>query len=232
MVEGTKKRLPVMLSDTTDPYLPLEAKYGVTGRCVEVLAKNGFPLLIVTKSDLVTRDIDIFKQTRTVVTMTITTLNEDIARIIEPHAPSPEARFDALRKIIDAGIPTVVRIDPVIPTVNSQKRELEAVIAKAAEIGVKQITSSTMKIACGLLPILKRERPSLFKRLTESYEDGEWIAGYKYLNKEKRMKILKDLRALVLKYRLEFATCREGFPDLNTVICDGTSWCRAFPCFY
>jgi len=166
MAEGTKIRLPVMLSDTTDPYQPLEKRYEITRRCLEVLAKHVFPLLIVTKSDLVTRDIDIFKQTSTVVSMTITTQREDVRRLIEPHAPPSNLRFTALQKIADEGIPTVVRIDPIIPTVNSDEKDLEAIVAQAAEIGVKQITASTMKPVRGFFTSLKARNLEVFKRLS------------------------------------------------------------------
>jgi DNA repair photolyase len=226
MVQGTRTRLPVMLSDATDPYQPLERKHRITRRCLEVLAEHDFPLLIVTKSDLVTRDIDVFKRTRSVVSMTITTPREDIASLIEPHAPPPDSRFSALRKIADEGIPTVVRIDPIIPTVNSDEEDLDAIVSKAAEIGVKQITASTMKPIRGFFPSLRRKNPELCERLIKVYADGDWISGYKYLGEEKRVRILSWLRKTVLRVGLEFATCREGLADVNTVICDGTACCR------
>jgi len=69
MAENTSPRLPVMFSDATDPYQPLEKKYEITRQCLEALADRGFPLLIVTKSDMVTRDIDIFQKTCTVVSI-------------------------------------------------------------------------------------------------------------------------------------------------------------------
>jgi DNA repair photolyase len=226
MAEDTRTRLPVMLSDTTDPYQPLEKKYRITRRCLEVLAKHGFPLLIVTKSDLVTRDIDIFKQTRTVISMTITTPREDIANIIEPYAPPPSSRFSALRKIADKGISTVVRIDPIIPSVNSDEQDLEAIVSEGAEIGVKQVTASTMKPVRGFFSSLRKGNPELFERLSRVYADGEWVSGYKYLSREERLRILKRLRTMVLKYGQEFGTCREGLPQLNTKLCDGTAYCR------
>ncbi len=215
-----------MLSDSTDPYQPLEKEYEITRRCLEVLADYGFPLLIVTKSDLVVRDIDIFKKTPTVVSMTITTNRDDISALIEPNAPKPDARFSALKKVSDEGIPTVVRVDPIIPTINSDGQDLESIISRASKIGVKQITASTMKAVKGLLPAIKRVNPALSWRLAKIYSDGEWIGGYKYLNKDLRLSILENLKTLAHKYGLEFATCREGFPQLNTAICDGTSYCR------
>ena len=98
MAETTRTKLPVMLSDTTDPYQPLERKHNLTRRIVEVLAAHGYPLLIVTKSPLVTRDLDLFKKTRTVVSMTITTPRQETAKKIEPYAPPPNQRFSALER--------------------------------------------------------------------------------------------------------------------------------------
>ena len=227
MAENTHQRLPVMFSDATDPYQPMERKYEITRRCLEVLADKSFPLLIVTKSDLVTRDIDVFKKTRTVVSMTITTPRREVAEIIEPYAPSFKARLSALKRIADEGIPTVVRIDPVIPTVNLNDEDLEAIISESAEIGVKQITVSTLKPVKGFFRALKKKHPRLFERLREAYRDGEWIMGYKYLNREVRLKIVERIRKKVLSYGLAFATCREGFSWLNTNICDGTAYCRS-----
>jgi len=226
MVRKTRLRLPVMFSDSTDPYQPLEREYKITRRCLEVLAEHGFPLLIVTKSDLVVRDIDIFKKTPTVVSMTITTSRSEIAGVIEPNAPNPHARFSALKKIADENIPTVVRIDPIIPGINSDVRDLERVVSEASRIGVKQITASTLKLVRGVLSTIGRVNPRLSRKLAEIYSDGEWIGGYKYLNRELRLKILSSLKSITQRYGLEFATCREGFPKLNTTLCDGTIYCR------
>ena len=186
MARGTRTRLPVMLSDTTDPYQPLEKECRITRRCIEVLADYSFPFLIVTKSDLAARDIDLFKQTRTVVSMSITTLREEIADLTEPFAPSPRLRFSALKKIADEGIPTVVRIDPIIPGLTSDRQDLEEIISRASETGVKQISASTMKPVRGFFKDLQAENPDLCTNLYEVYADGEWISGYKYLSREKR----------------------------------------------
>ncbi|MBS7656981.1 radical SAM protein [Candidatus Bathyarchaeota archaeon] len=226
MVETTKNRWPVMLSDSTDPYQPLEKEYEITRSCLYALTEKKFPILVVTKSNLVTRDIDLLRKTETVVSMTITTLREETAKTIEPHAPLPNSRFEALEQIADEGIPTVVRIDPIIPLVNWNIDELEKIVCHSADIGVKQITASTMKLVKGVFGSLKNENPRLFNTLQSSYSDGEWICGYKYLNREKRFKILSELKSIVAKHGLKFATCREGFPQLNNNICDGSAYCR------
>jgi len=227
MAERTKKRWPVMLSDTTDPYQPLEKEHEITRRCLKVLMEHGFPVLVVTKSDLVTRDLDVFKKNQTVVSMTITTPKDEVAKTIEPRAPPPSLRFRALEQIAAEGIPTVVRIDPIIPSVNWDPEQLEEIVSRAADIGVKQVTTSTLKLVRGLYPIVKSENPPLFDVLQEAYKKGEWVSGYKYLDKATRWNIISNLRDVVLKHGLKFASCREGFPQLSNTVCDGSIYFRS-----
>jgi len=226
MVKNTKHKLPVMMSDCTDPYQPLEAEHKITRRCAEVLAKHGFPLLIVTKSDMVMRDIDVFKRTPTVVAMTITTPNEEVAKLIEPFAPPPEKRLSALQKIVDGGVTAVARIDPILPTVNDGEKDFESLVSMLANIGVKQVTVATMKHVRGFFSTLKRTDPKIYARLAKEYAGGRWAVGYKYLPIEKRRRIIETLQPIVLKHGLAFASCREGLSAYNTTLCDGTAYCR------
>ena len=226
MAEQTKHKLPVMLSDCMDPYQPLEVDHKITRKCVEILAKHGFPLLIVTKSNLVTRDVDIFRRTRTVVSVSITTPREEIARMIEPSAPSPEKRLSALQKMVDEGITAVARIDPILPTINDSPKDLEKLVSTLADIGVKQVTMATMKHVRGFLPKLKQIDPEAHEQLAKEYLNGTWAVGYKYLPASKRRKIVETLRPIVLKHGLAFASCREGFSEYNTALCDGTGYLR------
>lgn len=226
MAGNTQHKFPVMMSDCTDPYQPLERECKITRRCAEILAKHSFPLLIVTKSDLVTRDIDIFKQTPTVVSITITTLREDIAAFLEPSAPSPDRRISALQKVADKDIPAVARIDPIIPTINDDEKDFERLVSTLADVGVKQVTIATMKPVKGFFSTLKQLNLEVYERLFRLYADGKWVVGYKYLREEQRRRILEKLCSIVLKHGLGFASCREGFPQLNTTLCDGTAYCR------
>jgi len=226
MARNTKNKLPVMMSDCTDPYQPLEAEYKISRRCAEVLAKHGFPLLIVTKSDMVVRDVDVFKRTPTVVAMTVSTLYEDVAKLIEPFAPPPKKRLSALQTIVDKGITTVARIDPILPTVNDDEKAFETLVSTLAEIGVKQVTVATMKHVRGFFSTFKESEPRACERLKREYVNGSWAVGYKYLPMEKRRKIIERLRPIVLKRGLAFASCREGLGEYNTTLCDGTAYCR------
>jgi len=183
-------------------------------------------LLIVTKSDMVTRDIDVFKRTPTVVAMTITTPHEEVAKLIEPFAPSPEKRFSALQKIVEEDITAVARIDPILPTVNDGEKDFESLVSILAGMGVKQVTVATMKHVRGFFSTLKQTYPKICERLAKEYIDGTWAVGYKYLPLEKRRRIIETLRPIVLKHGLAFASCREGLSEFNTKLCDGTAYCR------
>jgi len=215
-----------MISDCTDPYQPLEKDYEITRKCIQALSRHNFPLLMVTKSDLILRDIDVFKQTKTVVSMTVTTLAEDIAKITEPHSPSPNRRISALQKITENGIPAVARIDPMIPTINDNERDFEKLVSTLADIGVRQVTIATVKPVRGFFSFLRQNYPEICERLNRIYSDGKWVLGYKYLHEEKRLRILEKLRPIVLKYGLHFASCREGLEQYNTTLCDGSAYCR------
>lgn len=110
------QRGTVMLSSVTDPYQPVEVKYKLTRRCLEALALYQLPVSILTKSPLVLRDTDIIGDIKDMeVGITITTDEDRVRKIFEPHAPPIVARIDALRKLHKAGINTYVFIGPLLP---------------------------------------------------------------------------------------------------------------------
>ena len=226
MARNTRLKLPVMISDCTDPYQPLEKDYKITRKCIEALAKHDFPLLVVTKSDMVVRDVDVFRRTPTVVAITNTTPREEIASLVEPHAPPPEKRLSALQRIVESGVPAVSRIDPILPGLNDDLKDFESLVSSLASVGVRQVTVSTLKLVRGAFKEMKQTTPQVWKRLVGEYADGEWLVGYKYLHVEKRRRILEKLRPIVLRRGLGFASCREGFAELNTGLCDGSEHCR------
>lgn len=226
-VEGSKKRLPVMISDCTDPYQPLEAELELTRKCIQALSKRQFPILITTKSDLVVRDIDLLSQTSSSVAMTITTINHQISQLIEPNAPAPKSRIAALKRLARHGITTVARIDPIILHVNDDWCLFEELVEQLASAEVRQITISTLKPIHGFYEKVRSVKPALEAQIRKEYVAGKTILGYRYLPDETRTRIVQSARRIVLAHGLEFASCREGFPDLNTIICDGSSFLRS-----
>ncbi|MCE5209727.1 MAG: radical SAM protein [Chloroflexi bacterium] len=111
-----KKPDRVWMSGVCDPYQPLEAKYKLTRQCLEILAQNGWPVTVQTRSPLVVRDIDILKKGKDFdVGFSVTTADDRIRRLFEPSAPPIEARIKALDELHQAGIRTFVMIAPMLP---------------------------------------------------------------------------------------------------------------------
>jgi DNA repair photolyase len=110
------QKKPILLASVCDPYQPLEKKYKITRACLEVLLKHGFPVDILTKSDLVLRDLDLIKKFKQAeVGWSITTDDEKIKSLLEPYSPSIEARLKALETFHKAGIETYAFIGPILP---------------------------------------------------------------------------------------------------------------------
>jgi DNA repair photolyase len=130
----------IAIGTNTDPYQPIEKRYGVMRRILEVLERAGHPVGIVTKSALVQRDIDILSRMArrglAKVALSVTTLDANIARTMEPRAATPLRRLETLRRLADAGIPTSVMVAPVIPAIN--EAEIEHILEAASVAGVKE----------------------------------------------------------------------------------------------
>ncbi|GBE06338.1 MAG TPA: radical SAM protein [Nitrospirae bacterium] len=109
------ERGDIIMSSVTDPYQPVESKYMITRKCLEIIASHGFPVDILTKSPLVLRDIDIISEMNAEVGITITTDDDSIRRIFEPNAPVISARIEALKTLHKKGIDTYVFIGPCLP---------------------------------------------------------------------------------------------------------------------
>ncbi|GAA4775783.1 PA0069 family radical SAM protein [Stakelama sediminis] len=128
---------PIAFGTNTDPYQPIEREWRITRACIEILADCHHPLTITTKSDRVTRDIDLLtpmaKQRLAAVAVSITSLDPRTAMTVEPRAPTPARRLAAVEKLSAAGIPTYVSIAPVIPAITDH--ELEHLVARAAMAG-------------------------------------------------------------------------------------------------
>jgi DNA repair photolyase len=130
----------IAIGTNTDPYQPIEREYQVMRRILEVLDRYGHPVGIVTKSALVTRDLDILtrmaQRQLVKVALSVTTLDARLARLMEPRAATPARRIDALRQLSAAGVPVSVMVAPVIPALNDA--EIERILDAAAAAGVRE----------------------------------------------------------------------------------------------
>jgi len=154
---------PIALGTNTDPYQPIERQYRVTRSILELMLDCEHPVSIVTKSALVLRDLDLLgelaRRRLTRVFLSVTTLDDDLKRRMEPRAASPAARLGAVRRLAEAGVPAGVMYAPVIPAINDH--ELERIVEQAAKVGAESVGY--------LLLRLPREVKDLFY---------EWLAAH------------------------------------------------------
>ncbi len=130
----------IAIGTNTDPYQPIEGEQEIMRSILKVLERTNHPVAIVTKSALVTRDIDILSRMAekglAKVALSVTSLDRQLARKMEPRAATPERRLDALRQLSQAGIPTAVMVAPIIPSINDA--EIEAILTRAYEMGARE----------------------------------------------------------------------------------------------
>jgi DNA repair photolyase len=221
------KRRIISMSNSSDPYPPVEAELKLTRACIKLFAEEGCRLLVITKSDLVARDADLLAEMCAAVSVTITTLREEISRRLEPGAPDPSERLAALKKLADRGVPVAVRLDPVIPSINDG--DVEEIIEAAANAGVSHITSSTYKLRPDSWRRMRREFPDVAAQLAQLYfERGERHRNSWYLPLELRRKLMKRIRAACDERDLTFASCREDLAGLTSAAsCDGSHLVRS-----
>jgi DNA repair photolyase len=217
--------LPVSVSNSSDPYPSAsqadEAALGLTRAAVQMLAEARVPLLVVTKSPLVVRDLELLGRTPAVLSMTITTLDEAIAERLEPYAPPPRARLEALAAAARAGVATACRIDPLIPGLNDDGAMLARLCEALARAGVRRIISSTYKQRPDSWRRLTRVFPHVAARLQGLWDIRQRPSGYLYLSAGLRAELLGRLRELAHEHGLSFTVCREGLAGLSDGVCDG-----------
>ncbi len=142
----------IALSGVTDPYQPVEARLGITRRCLQVLAGFRNPVALITKSHLVTRDADILAEMAgydaAVVNVSITTLDRTLQRVMEPRAATPERRLDAIRELTAAGVPVRVMAAPIIPGLTDH--ELPSIVAAAADAGAADVGFIVVRLPHGV----------------------------------------------------------------------------------
>jgi DNA repair photolyase len=181
----------IAIGTATDPYQPAEKEYGVTRACLEELAKHeGLSISVITKSNQIVRDIDVFKRiaerSSLSLNVTITTLRPRLARLLEPRAPRPDLRVAAIKQLSDAGLAVGVSASPLIPGITDREGDLEAVAAAVRAAGAQWFFSNALFLmpssAKQFFPFVRQK----FPRLAKQYE--EWYAKNGYAPEEYRRK--------------------------------------------
>ena len=211
------------MANSSDPYVNLESSTSLTRQSLNILLPHGFRVLIITKApNLALQDLDIIRRGNCSLSVSVTTLDARKARLLEPRAPLPQERLKAISRLVKEGVPCSLRLDPIIPGINDD--ELDELVAKAAEAGISHIVASTYKAKPDSFRRVVGAFPQLRGTLANLYWiEGEVVGRARYLPKPLRSDLLKRARELAQDYGLSFATCREGFPQLQTApSCDGS----------
>lgn len=163
-----RTRCTIGTGSMCDPYLPFEAERHLTRRCLEIIDRYGFGLSILTKSDLILRDLDLFKsineKSRCVVAMTLTTYDEELCRIVEPRVCSTVRRVEVLKIMQKEGIPTVVWLCPLLPFINDTEENLIGILNYCESAGVRGILNFGMGVT-----LRDGDREYFYKKLDEHF---------------------------------------------------------------
>lgn len=210
----------VAMSNSSDPYPILERELLISRGCLQILTERGLRVQVVTKSDMVIRDIDLLSEMEAAVAVTITTMKDAVSRRLEPGAPLPSNRLEAVRRLTDSGIPVSVRIDPIIPGIN--EGEIEDLVLAASSAGAKHITTSTCKARPSSLRAICSAFPESGEALKALFQKGSRRAGSLYLPEDVRMRVIRDVEGITLRKGMTFSACREGVRPVAGVQCDGS----------
>jgi len=165
-----KRRGRVLLSSVTDAYQPLERKYRLTRGALGILSEYGYSIDILTKSDLVLRDLDLLTKMDDVeVGLTITSLDDGVRRAFEPGASTVQARLDALGKLSDAGLPTYAFIGPLLPYLSDEN--LDGLLDLLAD-RVNRLIVDRLNIKCGNMPVIRRVLEAHYPDLAPLFESA------------------------------------------------------------
>lgn len=182
--QGSEKHLALLNGETivigtaTDPYQPAERRFRVTRRILEVLADHpGLSVGIISKSPLITRDIDLLsrinRHSNLSIHISLITLRRDLARKIEPRSPTPEARIRALARLREAGIDAGINCMPVLPGITDNPSDLEALVKRVTEVGATYVAACAVRLRSTArkryMPFIAQEFPHLEERYRNTY---------------------------------------------------------------
>lgn len=171
----------VVIGTATDPYQPAERQFRVTRGVLEVLAREkGLSVCVITKSAIITRDIDVLRElsnrSRFTVHLSLITLDRELARRIEPRAPTPEARVQALERLANAGIDVGINIMPVLPGITDRPAMLDAVVRRVKDAGASHVNACALRLRSSArkryMPFIESEFPRLSGAYRTAYASG------------------------------------------------------------
>ena len=210
-LRSKRKRCMIGTGAMSDPYMHCEEDLRLTRRCLEIINKYGFGVAIQTKSDRILQDIDLLheinKSAKCVVQITLTTYDDDMCSILEPHVCNTKRRIEVLEKMQERGIPTIVWLTPILPFINDTEENITSIMNECVRVGVKGIIDFGMGLTLRegdreyYYAALDRYFPGLKQRYIHTYRNSyelpspdakELTAIYKRICKENGMMSTPD----------------------------------------
>lgn len=184
-----KKKGRIGIGTVTDPYQPVERKYEITRRCLEVLLKHDFPVCIQTKSSLILRDVDIIKKfSEKEVGFTITTIDDKARKKYEPHSSSVKERLSALKTLEENNIHTWVFIGPIMPFIT--EKNIDKLIENIAKAGVKKVIVDRLNLKPGVWEKIKTFLSEYYSELIPNYENVLFTKNDYFENVENKIRMI------------------------------------------
>ena len=195
-----KRKFMISMGYLNDPYMPCEKDLNITQRLLSVIHKHQFGATVLTKSDLILRDLPIIRRiqrsTKFVAQISITTFDDSMSRILEPHVCASSRRFNALKVLHENHIPTLVRLTPILPFINDTEDNIASILEACAAYGVKGVFCPDMGLTLHkgcreyFFACLDTHFPTLKKMYLETFGDSEEILS---LNNDRLMQVFHDL---------------------------------------
>ena len=198
-LRSMRRRCMISTGAMCDPYMHCEEQLGLTRRCLELISRYGFGAAVLTKSDRILRDIDLLdeinRKTKAVVQLTLTTYDESLCAIVEPHVCPTRRRIEVLEAMQERGIPTLVWLAPVLPFLNDTEENISAILDACIRVGVKGIVCFDMGMTLRegdreyYYAALDRYFPGLKERYIRSYGNAYEVPSP---NRERLMALFED----------------------------------------
>ena len=199
-LRSKRKKCMIGTGSMSDPYMHCEKELGLTRRCLEIIRDQGFGVAVQTKSDLVLRDLDLFKEinkkAKAVVQMTLTTYDDELCSIIEPNVCNTKRRIEVLNIMKEEGIPTMVWLSPLLPFINDTEENLRSILDECVRAEVKGVILFGMGLTLRegdreyFYKSLDKHFPGMKERYIRTYGNSYEVGSP---DSRKLMKIFKDI---------------------------------------
>ena len=227
-----KKPEAVWFSPSSDPFQPVPEVLDLTWNVLDLLFRQGIGVVFLTKGRIPGRHMDLLRAHAPLVRAEIglITVDRRVVRILEPHTASPRVRLEQMRQLVDAGIPTQARVDPIVPGLTDDPCAMHALCAALAAAGIREIAASTLFLRPTLVAALRKHLPpNTFARILAAFKAGKSLrivssqGTVVALPAARRRKIFDWLGTIAARYGIAMRVCACKNPDLTVGSCGMTS---------